>query len=172
MVSFRNELLARLVEMEKEALDAWAQSNMGTDGFDAIPLGIYSQNSCPYIINRIGPSALEGSETTEQWGEDVSMRTYTIDIRVVVDHFTSRYEGDNEELLHEIMPLLTLYFGKRLMLKSDSGIYTAEPTWLSPEGIVIGDTSGVATFETGGIGAMQIGEELSMQVPVFRSLDD
>jgi hypothetical protein len=171
MVSWRNELLARLVAMEKEALDAWAVANMETDGFDAIPLGIWSQDNYPYIINRIGPSIPDGSQTSDQWGEGISMRTYTVDVRVVVDHFTSRYEGDNEELAHEIMPVLVLYFEKRLMLTTDSGTYATEPTWLSPEGIVI-DTTGINTFETGGIGAIQIGEELSLQVPVIRSLNE
>ena len=76
-----------------------------------------------------------------------------------------------EELVDEIIPVLEDYLLKHPMLTTDSGVYTTEPTWLFPEGIEIGDTTGVIPFEIGGIGSVHIGEELSLTVPVFRTLE-
>jgi len=167
MATYRTDMLARLVAMEAEALDATVAALIGggVTGIDAIPHLFYEQSQLPYIVHRVGPSAPENIT------EDISIRTYDVFIRVVIAHMTENYEGDNEEMLDEIMPILEEYLLKHPMLTTDAGVYTTEPTWLFPEAIEIGDTTGVIPFEIGGIGSVHIGEELSISVPVMRTLE-
>jgi hypothetical protein len=167
MASYRNELLNRLVAMEGEALDAWVVANLsGKTGVDAKPFLFYQQEDFPYIVHRIGPSS------PDDLSEDNSLRIYDVFIRVVVAHFTENYDGANEEMVDEIIPLLEQYFFEHPMLTTDSTApYTVEPTWIFPEGMTVGDTTGVIAFELGGIDATQIGEELSLEVPIFRFID-
>jgi hypothetical protein len=160
-------MLDRLVAMEHEALDTAVAALMDNKvtGIDAYPYLFHSQPGTPYIVHRVGPSA------PSNLMEDASIRDYDVFIRVVVGHLTANYKGENEELLDEILPLLEDYLLKHPMLTTDSGAFTAEPTWLFPEGIELGDTSGVIPFEIGGIGSTHIGEELSFTMTVIRTLE-
>ena len=164
MASYRTEMLSRLIAMEAEALDAFVAAELpGRTGIDAIPHIFHEQDHFPYIVHRTGPSL------PEQLTEDVSLRTYDVFIRVVIGHYTSGYEGDNETLVDEIIPLLVDYFIKHEMLTTDSGATHAEPDWIFPEGIEIGSTSGIIAFGLGGVGSTQIGEELNLIVPIIQT---
>ena len=167
MATYRTDLLARLIAMEAEALDATVAALIGggVTGIDCIPHIFYEQSQLPYVVHRVGPSF------TDNDAQDFSLRTYDVFIRVVIAHMTENYEGENETLVDEIIPLLEEYLLKHPMLTTDAGVYTAEPTWLHPDGIELGDTTGVIPFEIGGIGSVHIGEELSISVPVIRTLE-
>jgi hypothetical protein len=159
--------------MEHEALDAFVVSNMsGRTGVDAYSYGLYQQNTFPYITNRIGPGILGGSETDLQRGEGQALRTFTVIIRVIIGHFSSGYVGEKEELLNEMMPVLRIYLEKRLMLTTDAGTYTDWPEWIDSEGVIVDDTSGIEIFSDGGIGTMQVGEEITLLVPVLDTLNE
>jgi len=164
MTSYRNDLLARLVAIEHAALDSYITSQFPKkSGIDTVPQLFYQQPSTPYIVHRVGAS------TPEPLSEDASIRRYDVFIRVVVGHLTDNYKGKNEELVDEIIPLLEDFLIKHEMLTTDSGTYHTEPTWLFPEGITIADTSGILSFQLGGINAFHVGEELSLSVPVIRT---
>lgn len=164
MTTYRTDLLARLVAMEHEALDSYIASVLpGRTGIDAKPSVFYQQASFPYIVHRVGAS------TPNPLSEDASIRNYDVFIRVVIGHLTANYEGSNEELVDEIIPRLEDYLIKHEMLTTDTGTYHTEPTWILPEGITIADTSGVLSFQLGGINAFHVGEELSLSVPVIRT---
>jgi hypothetical protein len=155
-------MLARLIAMEAEALDAFVAANMaGRTGIDAIPHIFYEQNSFPYIVHRVGPGL------PEPFSEDANLRVFDVFIRVVIGHYTSNYDGDNEELIDEIIPLLVDYFEKHEMLTTDSGTNHTEPTYLHPDGMEIGASSGIVAFSLGGVGSTHIGEELGLTVPVI-----
>jgi len=164
-MSYRTDILDRLVAMEHEALDTYVASVLpGRTGIDAVPQLFYQQASTPYIVHRVGPSA------PAQLAEDFSLRTYEVFIRVVVGHLTANYQGENEELSDEIIPLLEDYLFKHEMLTTDSGAFHTEPTYLFPEeGIAIGDTSGIISFQLGGINSFHVGEELGLTVQVIRT---
>ena len=164
MVSYRTDMLNRLIAMEAEALDSSIATLMpGRTGIDAIPHIFYEQDSFPYIVHRTGPSL------PEPVSEDISLRTYDVFIRVVIGHYTGNYVGANETLVDEIIPLWVDYFIKHEMLTTDSGVYHAEPTWIDSEGIEIGSTSGIVAFPLGGVGSTQIGEELNLIVPIIQT---
>jgi len=164
MASYRTDLLSRLIAMEAEALDTYIASVLpGRTGIDAIPHIFYEQDHFPYIVHRTGPSL------PEQVSEDMSIRTYDVFIRVVIGHYTSNYAGNNETLVDEIIPLLVDYFIKHEMLTTDNGANHTEPTWIHPDGIEIGSTSGIIAFGLGGVGSTQIGEELNLIVPIMQT---
>jgi hypothetical protein len=159
--------------MEHEALDAFVVSNMsGRTGVDAYPRGFYKQDTFPYITNRIGPSAPGSTQTDIQVGEGATLREFAVTIRVIIAHYTSGYVGEKEELLNEMMPVLRLYLENRLMLTTDAGVYTAQPDWLFSEDAELDDTSGIEVFSDSGIGTMQIGEEITLLVPVLETLNE
>jgi len=167
MATYRTDMLNRLVAMEAEALDAAVAALIGGDvtGIDSVPYLFYEGSSLPYIVHRVGPSF------PENIAEDMTIRTYDVFIRVVTGHLTENYIGENEEFVDEIIPLLEEYLLKHPMLTTDAGVYVTEPTWMYPEAIDIGDTTGIIPFDIGGIGSTQIGEELSISVPVMRTLE-
>lgn len=166
MPTYRTDMLARLIAMEAEALDTDVASLMpGRSGITAVPHIFYEQSATPYIVHRVGVS------TPDNDAEDFSIRIYDVFIRVVIGHITANYEGGNEELVDEIIPLLEDYLLKHPMLTTDGGAFAVEPTWMHPDGLVIGDTTGVIPFEIGGIGSVHVGEELSISMPVFRTLE-
>lgn len=162
MPSYRTDMLARLIAMEAEALDAFVAANMsGRTGIDAIPHIFHEQDTFPYIVHRVGPSL------PEPFSEDANLRVFDVFIRIVIGHYTSNYKGENEELVDEMIPVLIDYFEKHEMLTTDSGATHTEPTYIHPDGMQIGDTSGIVAFTLGGVGATQIGEELGLTVPVI-----
>jgi len=169
MATYRTDLLARLIAMEAEALDADVVTLMGGDGrtgITAVPTIFYEQSALPYIVHRVGPSI------PENIAEDLSIRTYDVFIRVVIGHLTANYLGENEALVDEIIPLLEDYLLKHPMLTTAvSGAYPKGPVWLYTEGIELGETTGVISFEIGGIGSVHVGEELAISVPVIRTLE-
>ncbi|KKK61120.1 hypothetical protein LCGC14_3017510, partial [marine sediment metagenome] len=123
-----------------------------------VPHIFYEQSAKPYIVHRVGVS------TPENDAEDFSIRIYDVFIRVVIGHLTANYEGENEKLVDEIIPLLEDYLLKHPMLTTDTGVFTTEPTWMHPDGFEIGDTTGVIPFDIGGIGSVQVGEELGLKL--------
>ncbi|MCK5603760.1 hypothetical protein KAR91_17870 [Candidatus Pacearchaeota archaeon] len=168
MATYRTDMLARLIAMEAEALDADIVTLMGGDGrtgITAVPTIFYEQSALPYIVHRVGPSI------PENIAEDMSIRTYDVFIRVVIGHLTANYLGENEALVDEIIPLLEEYLLKHPMLTTDAGVFATQPTWLHSEGIELGETTGVISFEIGGIGSEHVGEELSISMSVIRTLE-
>ena len=162
MPSYRTDMLARLIAMEAEALNTFVASEMdGRTGIDAIPHIFHEQDSFPYIVHRVGASL------AEPFSEDANLRVFDVFIRIVIGHHTSNYDGENETLVDEMIPLLIDYFEKHEMLTTDSGSTHTEPTYLHPDGMQIGDTSGIVAFSLGGVGSTQIGEELALTVPVI-----
>jgi hypothetical protein len=150
--------------MEQEALATTVTSLMGR-GITTVPTLFYEQSATPYIVHHVGTSV------PDNLTEDMTLRTYEIFIRVVVGHITANYSGDNEELTDEIIPVLEDYFLKHPMLTTDTGAFATEPTYIFPEGIDLGDTTGIKSFEIGGIGSIHVGEELSLTIPVIRTLE-
>ena len=163
MTSYRNDALNRLVAMEKEALDAYVVANWPEKtGVDSVPRLIHTQETFPYIVHIWGA----GENVSED--EDNSLVNYDVRIRFVCAHIDSGYSGEYETHLHEMIPLLEQYLSERPMLKTDSGSYTDWPDYLLPEGFTVGTTLGIEAFPIGGTGTVQIGEELSITIPIMR----
>jgi hypothetical protein len=132
--------------MEHEALDAYVASEFpDRTGIDAYPFALKTQSSTPYIVHRIG----RGTEN-EAWPEDSSLRDYDVHIRIVIGHLTSNYEGHNDEVLNEMIPLLEQYLSEhRDLTTNPGGAYPDPQEELFPTEITIGDTSGLSVFPVG-----------------------
>lgn len=143
-----NELLARCVQVEKEAiLEAF------TTAVDSIPYFIHQQESFPYFTHRVsnGDIGYEGNEMDRD--------TYTVIIRLVIGHVTANYVGENESLLYDYIPVIKTAFNTNEGLVSVA--YPDDMTAL-----IEGDTArmttcyGFRTFQDGGlIGVNQVGTE-------------
>jgi hypothetical protein len=141
-----NELLARCVEVEKEAILAAFSTQI-----DAIPFFVYQQESFPYFTHRIAGDEI-GSE-----GNEIDRDSYTVIIREVIGHITQGYMGEVETLLYEHIPVIKTAFNTNEGLTS--AVYPDDM-----EALIEGDTarmlshSGFRIFQDSGlIGVTQVG---------------
>jgi len=93
MVSYLNELLLRVVAIQKEAM---------LTGFDlkvdAWPQFFKAGESFPYFTNRIADLPV-----TDDGSQDEDVNTPLVIMRLVVAHLTSGYHGEPEHKLYEWM---------------------------------------------------------------------
>lgn len=143
-----NELLARCVAVEKEAILAEF-----TTAIDSIPYFIHRQESFPYFTHRIS------NDDISYDGNEMDRDTYTVIIRLIIGHVTSNYVGENESLLYDYIPVIKTAFNGNEGLVSTA--YPADMTAL-----IEGDDArmttcyGFRTFQDSGlIGVTQVGTE-------------
>jgi hypothetical protein len=163
MPDLLQDALDRLVAMEKEALDTIT----GT-AVDAVDYWPYEQDAFPYFTNRLGPMTL----TDDEYGEDISLYTYNILIRLVTDHITAGYKGDKSDLTTQYIVIFETYLRTHPMLATDGsafGDYTAVPDFLFQEARLIAHT-GLVVFQNTGTGTLQIGCEFTLEVAFLRSV--
>lgn len=113
-----NELLARCVQVEKEALTALSPSV----SVDSQPNFIYVGEGFPYIVHRISGDDIQYDS------EDMDRDIYTVIIRLVIGHVTSGYTGVNETALYTYIPVIINAFNSNEGLTSVT--YPSEMTSL------------------------------------------
>lgn len=147
----------RIVELEIEALAALSTPVAA----DAKPYFYHEQESFPYWTNRVGPFSFEDNE------DDFDEPTYTVVMRLVVDHVTANYTGQNEAKLKLWIPQIVTYFHARPWLGTDTnnrGLNSLLDARFS------GGT-GFRVFQTVGIQALQVGCEFTMQLRFNETID-
>jgi hypothetical protein len=160
--NYIQDILARLVAMEKEALDTITSSAV-----DAVPFWPYEQESFPYFTNRFGAMTVnydEYSEIIQEYG-----RTFLV--QLVVDHWNAGFTGDKADLAVQYLVLTETYFRDHpRLITSAAGSYPNEPNYLFQEMQLIGDT-GLVIFQNAGIQALQYGIEFTLSIPFMREGD-
>lgn len=150
MVSWINDILLRLVAIEKEAtLTAVGKT------VDAKPFFFFAGEAPPYWTNRLAtnPIADDGSEV-----EDVLTPIFIA--RLVVGHVTSGMEGERETELYEILPVASKLINERELLQSTT--YPTRP--LDAFRARCFDGGGFRIFDNSGIGTQQYGAELQIRI--------
>lgn len=91
-----NELLTRVGEIQAAALAALATPIVA----DSKPYFIYTQESFPYITQRIGDIQIDFDS------EDMDRYVVTVISRLVIGHATAGYMGINESDLYRCIPAI------------------------------------------------------------------
>ncbi len=150
MVSYLNELLLRVVALEKEAM-----TSIGIPA-DAVPRFNYTGEGFPYFTNRIAdiPVSSDGSEI-------IDFNSPLVIMRFVVGHITEGYKGEVEGKLYEWLPPIKTYIQARSnWLQCASSPYNTRMDGLQQSRI--SNAGGLRIFQNEGINSIQIGAELQL----------
>ena len=147
MTILGQELLLRVRDLEIEALEALAD----VDNADAVEYLYHFQEAFPYFTNRIGGVDV-GADS-----EEFDIYTYQVIMRLVIEHITADYVGENESKLQLYIPQVVNYFNSRAMLQTTSGSY--DTAMLSLMEARISSSTGFRIFTDAGISAQQVGTE-------------
>lgn len=151
MSSYLNRLLERLVIVEQQSIASISPKA------DAKPFFIYHQEAFPYFTNRIADDAPD-----EESAHDLQMRLYTVYARLVVAHLGTKYQGESEKLLYELIPLIedALSNDQWLLGEDDN----EDVTELSAIGVEYVRSRGLVVFQNAGIPVQQVGTEFILNV--------
>lgn len=150
MVSWINDVLRRLVALEKEAtLAAIGQTP------DAYPYFFVAAEKPPYWTNRLATNPItdDGSEV-----EDVLAPIFIA--RFVIGHVTSGVKGERETELYEVLPVAAKLINERELLQSTT-YPTRPPDFFRARCF---DGGGFRIFDNSGIGTQQYGAELQIRI--------
>lgn len=147
----------RIVENEIAALAALSTPVNA----DAKPYFYHWQESFPYWTNRVGPMQMG------DLGEEFDNPTYSVIMRLVIDHMTADYAGNNEDKLKLWMPQVVTYFHAHPRLQTDSDKIGLN----SIEEARIGNATGFRIFQNAGIPVLQIGCEFTLNISFYEQIN-
>jgi hypothetical protein len=170
MASTLSTALTRITEMQIEALTAF-QAALTPPGNELVakPFWPYEQAAFPYMFNRISGDTVVRDDV-EGFGasEDIVLDLYTVAMRLVVNHITAGYEGEIQSDIYEYIPLLKDFFDLNQLLTSTN---SPEPLdFIAPNGVAITGGTGLSVFPNSGVGAAQLGYELTLELPIIREI--
>jgi hypothetical protein len=157
-VTYLNDLMLRLCEVEKEAM-----ANIGYT-IDVYPyFGIKAPTSPPFWVNRLG--ALTASELD---GRNLLIQPLQIFPRLVIAHATEDYDGEIFTRAYDMISRFETWLLKNDMLKSVA--YPNEPDYLV-DGVTYVGHSGLIFFTYAGIQQAQLGVEFTVELRVVRPIE-
>lgn len=149
-MSYMNELLARVVAIQKEAMASFTPPVPA----DAVPRFNYTGEGFPYFTNRIVDTPI-----SDDGSQDEDVNSPVLVMRFVVGHVTTGYKGEIEGRLYTWLPSIKTYFNRRMWLQSAA--YPARMENLQSARVI--NNGGLRIFENAGINAVQVGAEIQLQ---------
>lgn len=146
--------LDRIVEIQIASLAALSVTA------DAVPYFTHYQEVPPYWTNRLGPITIEGES------EDIDEPVYTVIMRLVVDHITAGYKGQNEDKLKTWIPAIIRYFHTRRWLETatqTNGLANLLDSRITA-------ATGFRVFQAIGIETPQVGCEFTLRLEFEESV--
>lgn len=143
-----DDLLARLVDMQKAVVT----------GSDSVPAFIYTQETLPFWVNRVG--AYRVIDTAM----DLQTVVYSITMRLSLGYVTQGFNQEAEQMIHTWLPTVLLYFGQRRQLKRTSAD-SAVPFLNAEGGLITGGTADY-NLQISGIGQSCFGIDFNIDVPM------
>lgn len=147
-MSYLNDLLDRVVALEKEAMASLSINA------DAVPYFNYPGSGFPYFTNRIADTPVTGDGS-----EDIDFNNPTVTMRFVVGHATEGYKGEIESTLYSYLPTIKTYIQRRSNWLQ-SVTFPTRMDGLQSARIV--NAGGLRIFQNEGINSTQIGAELQL----------
>lgn len=149
-----NDVLTRITTIAKNALfDAGVVA-------DAVPYFDHAQGYTPYITARVSNIVYgDYAGNIEEYASDV----YTVTLRLIVNHLTADYDGQNEARLYEMIPVVREALRQRELLQIDD-TSTAVPNLRYA---IITGARGLAVFNNAGVDTqtvLQIGTEFTIEL--------
>jgi len=148
MVSYLNDLLDRVVAIEKEAM-----TSIGVT-CSAWPYFYKTSSDFPYFTNRLADLPI-----TDDGSQDEDVNSPIVIMRFVVAHLTSGYKGEPERRLYEWLPTIKTVFNERQWLTSAA--YPARMDNLQSARVT--NNGGLRVFQNDGIDAVQVAAEIQLQ---------
>jgi hypothetical protein len=149
-MSYMNELLARVVAIQKEAMAGFTPPVPA----DAVPRFNYTGEGFPYFTNRILDTPI-----SDDGSQDEDVNSPVLMMRFVVGHVTTGYKGEIEARLYTWLPSIKTFFNRRMWLQSAA--YPLRMENLQSARVI--NNGGLRIFENAGINAVQVGAELQLQ---------
>ena len=150
--------LSRVTTLEVAALNALSTAVPS----DAVTYFFYTQESFPYWTNRVGNMGTWNPDTDEE-----DYPEYSILMRLVIDHLTANYTGQNEANLKTWIPQVKTYFSQHRWLitsASDSKI----------NGLIearIATCTGFRILQSVGLSEVQVGCEFDLRVRFYEAIE-
>lgn len=158
MPTYETELLARVVALQKEAMDSISVRA------DAVPYFFHTQEAFPYFTNRIAANPV-----TDEGSEDLDVNRPLVIMRLIVGHITEGYRGQPQGKLYEWGPVIKTYFQARMWLQTASGPYAERMDDLIAARVI--DSGGFRQFQDSGVGAITVGREFQLQCQFTESIE-
>lgn len=140
-----NELLARLVAIELEAMAALLPDQAAWSK----PAWFWQSEGTPYWINRVATIG----DDPQTIGDEGSQDSVTAEMGLIYGEVSAGFDYEVETAVNEVLPTLTAYLRKRLWLTSAA--YPTRMNWL--HGAYISLASNLTEFPPTPAGARRIG---------------
>jgi hypothetical protein len=134
-------------------------------GLDGVPYFLYTQEHFPYITHRADNASYQGDS------EDIDTQQRTVILRVVIGHVTEGYVGQPEAMLYDIIDTLEEAFATADARRLVSEAFPVEPAYLYATDCYLTGLRGLRVFENSGVGARQVGTELTLNIPTFIAVE-
>lgn len=152
--SWLNDLMKRILEMEKQALLEGSAPPEYVGGAHYFP---YKEETFPYFVNRLGDIAI-----VEGIAEDLYHYELSIEGLLVIGHITSGYKGEKQERIYDYITYMMEYFADNRELTST--VYPTAPRYLYPLDMTLDMSPGVNIFTNSGIDVQQLGSRFTFTV--------
>lgn len=152
--SWLNDLMKRVLEMEKQALLEGSASPEYVGGAHYFP---YKEETFPYFVNRLGDIAI-----VEGIAEDLYDYELSIEGLLVIGHITAGYKSENYERIYDYITYMLEYFADNRDLTST--VYPDAPKYLHPLDMTLDISPGVNIFTNSGIDVQQLGSRFTYSV--------
>lgn len=163
MPNYIQDILARLVAMEEEAL-----GTITSGAVDAKPFWPWEQESFPYFTNRWGPMTNDPSK----YSEDIEDYEHSVLVLLVVAHWNEGFVGEAGNKVALYAPLVESYFRQHPMLTtSPTGLYPDDADYLL-EAATLSGHNGINIFQNAGINALQYGVQFTLALPYLRDAEN
>lgn len=148
----------RIAQLQQDAVDGLVVVNVAT----YYP---YQQERLPYWTNQVQAVAF-----TRDAGEDVEVRVYTIQMRLILAHRGENYDGATFDTAYDIIPAVLDTFEDHLGLTSSVHSEPLDAVFgrAGYHGVEITAVSGPAIFTNAGIMGNQIGLQFTLTLPIIR----
>lgn len=158
MVSTLRAAMGRIAQLQQDALVGIVEVNVAT----YYP---YQQERLPYWTNQVQAVAF-----TRDAGEDVEVRVYTVQMRLILAHRTENYDGVTFDNAYDIIPAVLDTFEDNLGLTSSAHAAPLDAVFSRTgyHGVEITNVTGPAIFTNAGIASSQIGLQFTLNLPIIR----
>lgn len=154
-------MINRYAQLEIEGMLALAEPKT----CDAFPYFLHQQETFPYWINRIGNFTLDTEP--DDWGEETDTIVVETTARLVTNHITAGYVGENDANMQLYVPHMIEYFNQHENLRT-TAIYTTPLDHLIRSRCTGG--IGFAVFENRALGVSQVGAEFNLRAEFAKAI--
>jgi len=150
--------MTRLLQLQLDATDGIVAAG----GVTYYP---YTQEALPYWTNQVASVAFDRLR-----GEDIEVRRYTVQMRLILAHLTENYDGVTFDTAYDIIPAVLNTFEQHPLLTNSTHTTPLDAVF-DPDayhGAEVTAVTGPVVFTNAGIVTRQVGLQFTLQLPLIR----